>query len=234
MDMPLKPFFHYYGGKYRVASHYQQPAFRKIIEPFAGAAGYSVRHPHLEIHLYDKDAVVCGLWEYLIKVSSQEVLGLPLVIDHVDNVRACQEAKWLIGFWLNPATTSPRLRPGKWMRMGIRPNSKWGEAIRQRIACQVDSIRHWKIANLSYETIGNQEATWFVDPPYEGPCGKMYRCKLTDYGSLASWCKERQGQTIVCEKERAAWLPFLPFRRIRSTSGKNGKVYSNEVVWTNG
>lgn len=42
--MNLKPFFTFYGGKWRAAPHYAPPEFATIVEPFAGAAGYSVRH----------------------------------------------------------------------------------------------------------------------------------------------------------------------------------------------
>jgi hypothetical protein len=37
----LKPFFNYYGGKWRVARRYAPPEHDLIIEPFAGAAGYA-------------------------------------------------------------------------------------------------------------------------------------------------------------------------------------------------
>ena len=54
-----------------------------------------------------------------------------------------QEAKWLIGFWLNGGVSAPCKRPGAWMREGLRPNSKWGPVVRDLLASQVDRIRHW-------------------------------------------------------------------------------------------
>ena len=49
----LKPFFSYFGGKWRTAKHYPGPSRDLIIEPFAGSAGYSVRHPHKAVILND-------------------------------------------------------------------------------------------------------------------------------------------------------------------------------------
>lgn len=43
MTKALKPFWRYYGGKYRAAPRYPVPLHRTIVEPFAGAAGYSLR-----------------------------------------------------------------------------------------------------------------------------------------------------------------------------------------------
>ena len=39
----LKPFWRYYGGKYRAAPAYPPPRLGTIVEPFAGSAGYSLR-----------------------------------------------------------------------------------------------------------------------------------------------------------------------------------------------
>src|ERR1035437_4150783 len=134
----LKLVFCYYGGKWRIAKHYPQPQYNTIIEPFAGSAGYSLHYPNLNVELYDIDPMICGIWQYLIKVSSEEILKLPINFQHIDEINVCQEAKWLIGFWLNKATAQPCKSPSKWMREGLRPNSFWGNVIRDRIADQVD------------------------------------------------------------------------------------------------
>lgn len=227
----LKPFFCYYGGKWRIAKKYPQPSFETIIEPFAGAAGYSLRYPNLKVVLYDLDPIICGVWDYLIKVTSKEIKKLPIEVKHVDELNVCQEAKWLIGFWLNKGVVTPKLTPSSWMRSGIRPNSYWGETIRDRIASQVDLIKHWEIHCQTYEKIDNVKATWFVDPPYCGKPGQCYRCKFDDYEKLANWCRNRNGQVLVCEKNGADWLPFKFFAVAKSTPGSRGKNYSKEVLW---
>ena len=130
----LWPFFCFYGGKWRAAPRYPAPLHRTVVEPFAGAAGYATRQHARQIILADIDPIITGLWRYLIGASRSEIEALPSVVGHVDDVRAPQEARWLIGFWLNKATNSPRKQPGAWMRSGIRPNSLWGDAIKSRIA----------------------------------------------------------------------------------------------------
>lgn len=228
----LYPFFCYYGGKWRAAKRYPKPKHAHIIEPFAGAAGYSLRYPYLNVTLYDTDPAVYGVWSYLLKASKQDILALPLNVQHVDDLSVCQEAKWLIGFWLNKGSTAPSLTPSSWMRSGMRPNSQWGKVIRERIAHQIGSIKHWKVLNKSYEEANNTEATWFIDPPYQGACGKLYRCRFSEYDNLSRWCRSRKGQVIVCENVEATWLPFQPFSTIKTTPGSRGKSRSEEAIWT--
>ena len=94
-------------------------------------------------------------------------------------------------------------------------------------------IKHWKILNRSYSQSEDHLATWFVDPPYQGPCGKLYKYKVEDYAHLGNWCKERKGQVIVCEQHGADWLPFTRIGNIRTNPGKRGKGFSEEAIWTN-
>lgn len=227
----LRPFFTYFGGKWRAAPHYPQPTHAKIIEPFAGAAGYSVRNAHLDVHINDADPTIAGLWDYLIHVSAAEILRLPATLEHVSEVPGPDEARWLVGFWLNKGMTAPCNIPSKWMRDGWRPDSQWGVAIRQRIADQVDSIRHWTVSCGSYADMPDTEATWFVDPPYE-VSGRRYKYRTVDFPHLAEWCRERTGQTVVCEQAGAEWLPFKPFRDVKALEGKKGAKVSHEVIWT--
>lgn len=49
----LRPFFSYFGGKWRDTPRLPAPKHPTIIEPFAGSAGYALRH-------YTRDVVLCG------------------------------------------------------------------------------------------------------------------------------------------------------------------------------
>lgn len=234
--MQLKPLFSYFGSKWRIGPRYPKPRHDTIIEPFAGSAGYSLRYADKQIILYDLDPVVAGLWDYLVRVSEEEILSLPTEITDLREMDLTQEQKWLIGFWVNKGNCDPWHIPCSWMRSGLKPHSFWGEYIRKRIADQLKHIRHWKIYNKSYDEAPNMEATYFVDPPYEKN-GKDYAYKFRAYDQLAKWCQERWGQIIVCEQAPAAWLPFQEFRKNHSTyknKGRGTKVrYSQEVIWTN-
>jgi hypothetical protein len=116
------------------------------------------------------------------------------------------------------------------MRERIRPGSFWGERVRSTIAAQVESIRHWKIFERSYEDCpAGQDMTWFIDPPYQ-KAGQHYKygAELLDYKKLAAWCKSRPGQVVVCENEGADWLPFDKLGHVKTT--RRGRK-SKEVYW---
>jgi site-specific DNA-adenine methylase len=226
---PLRPFFLYYGGKWRAAPRYPKPQHTNIVEPFAGAAGYSLRHHSHEITLYDADPVVAGIWRWLIDATPDDVRALPLIAPGQDlhTLPVEGSARDLIGFWLNKGSTQPKRTLSAWA--AECPNQFWGEKIRERIARQVESIKHWKVINRSYLTAPNVEASWFVDPPYQ-QAGKYYRhgANRLDFSQLGEWCRSRRGQVLVCENAGADWLDFRPWRNIKARKGQ-----SAEVLWTN-
>lgn len=229
----LKPFFTYYGGKWRAAPHYPKPLYDTIIEPFAGAAGYSLRYPEKQIILIDKYKKIADMWKWLINSSEEEILNLPTIITNLNDVCIRDEAKTLIGFCLNKGATSPCITPSKWMQSKLYKNQFWGENIKNRIASQIQYIKHWKIIEGDYTDAPDIEATWFIDPPYQ-EAGKFYKhnSKQINYDHLSEWCKTRKGQVIVCENEGADWLPFETFRTIKGNSGRNRTKISKEVIWT--
>ncbi len=226
----MRPFFTFFGGKYRAAPRYPRPKHKIIIEPFAGSAGYALRYPHHWVWINDIDPIIAGLWSYLVKVRAEEIRKLPIAVQHVSEVKGPPEARYLIGFWLNKGMTAPCNVPSKWMRDGWRPNSQWGEVIRERIASQVDVIRHWRVTNRSYSELPGTKATWFVDPPYE-VSGRRYRYRDIDYEDLGRWCRQRRGQLMVCEQEGAEWLPFRPFGEFKALEGKYGAKRSTEMLY---
>ena len=210
--------------------------FDTIIEPFAGAAGYALRHHQKKVILVERDPILAGTWGYLIRVSPEEILALPDLMPGQDtsDLNLPQEAKWLIGWWLNKGANAPRRTPSSWMRGGTRDSSYWGGAVRHRIAGQLGLIRHWQVIEGDYSLAPDIEATWFIDPPYQN-AGKYYRygSGQLDFNVLGAWCRGRQGQVMVCENEGAFWLPFLPFRVSRSNQTQYGNRISREVLWEN-
>ena len=98
----------YYGTKKKIAKFYPAPNHDKIIEPFAGAAQYSLfgENWKKEVVLYDKYDVVVKIWEYLIGASEKDILSLPDMnfgdkIDDHDYL--CDAEKYLIGFCIEKA-----------------------------------------------------------------------------------------------------------------------------------
>ena len=236
----LRPFFTFYGGKWRTALRYPPPRWEIIVEPFAGAAGYSLRYPDHQVILHDLDPKIAATWSYIISTPSDEIYALPLwdgTWETTDDLAHLPEAaRWLIGWWLNKGTVQPAKRPSAWMRAGKgSPGDFWGPVIRERIAAQAESIRHWRVHQTGYQAAVDRSATWFVDPPYQG-AGVHYRhgSRNLDFGHLSAWCRSRLGQVIVCENDGADWLPFTPHLAAKANESRTGGKVSLEAIWTNG
>lgn len=239
----LRPFFLYFGGKWRSAKHYPAPKHDLLIEPFAGAAGYATVHNTRQVVLIERNPVIAALWRWLITAPANEIASLPLIApqQRIDELNVRPEAATLIGMALNPGGVAPKASRGKdWPGADYAGKNKmnsWTAAFRDRVASQVEHIRHWQVFEGSYAQIPNVKATWFVDPPYQTQ-GRNYPCGSADldYIKLGAWCRSRAGQTIVCEAPDATWLPFTTIdAKIKCVPNKtrSGRKYSAESVWTN-
>jgi hypothetical protein len=231
----LRPFWRYYGSKWRLAPRYPAPRHRTIIEPFAGAAGYSLRYPDHDVILVEKYHVIAEIWRYLIGVDPAEIRAIPCV-DAVADLPAWvpQAARWLVGFTMGCARMRPALHTSagllKRRSSGTRWAEGWTDATRSRVADQVAAIRHWRVIDGDYTTAPDIVASWFVDAPYQGRPGKPYvhHSGRLDYPNLARWCRRRRGQVIACESTDAEWLPFAPLADVTGMSGQR----SSEAIWT--
>lgn len=232
--MKLLPFFTYYGGKNRAAKLYPPPMHDTIIEPFAGSAGYSMNYPGRQVILRDLDPIISGTWRYLINVPESEIAMLPDIEpgQTVDDLDVSQEARWLIGWWLNKGSSTPKRRPLTFMLRYPEGGPYWGPRVRDRIIQQLPAIRHWQVELGGYESSPDRRATWFIDPPYRA-AGKHYRFDSAglDYDKLASWCQTREGQIIVCESGGADWLPFTYLCEIDGNEGRQKRQGAAEYVW---
>lgn len=228
----IKPLFPYYGSKWRDAKRYPAPT-RLVIEPFAGSAGYSLWWEPEHVALLDIDPIIVGVWEFLIGASEREVRALPDLQagQSVDDFDLPQEAKWLIGFWLNRGSAQPKKTQTAFSSRTERQQLVWSERARERIASQMHKVRHWTVAQAEYwqheHFWRDAEVTRFIDPPYVDK-GRYYRFHTVDYAALGEWASTLPGNVIVCEQAGADWLPFEPLAEIKSTRGT-----SSEVVWTN-
>ncbi len=241
MTTSLRPFWRYYGGKWRAAPRYPAPRYGTIVEPFAGAAGYSLRYADRRVVLIERDPLVAETWRWLIGASPDDVRSIPLTEDARDLPSWVPPgARTLIVLLLSEASASgPRGQQAQSKRVAkgaangeaIRGG---GEAMRERVASQVDAIKHWTLIEGDYRDAPNVEATWFVDPPYDNRAGRAYRYHAIDYAALGVWCRTRRGQTIACENEGATWLPFRPLysvtTRMNGAKGEGGRT-STEAIW---
>ena len=232
----LRPFWNYFGGKWRSASSYPPPRFGTIIEPFAGAAGYSLHHPERAIVLVEKYHVVAEVWRFLTSAKPTEVLRIPIV-EAVDDLPrgVCSGARWLVGFALNFATSAPRATLSSGQR-ALRSRGQrlagWTEERRALVATQLDAVKHWRVIEGDYSQAPDVVATHFIDAPYQGRAGQNYvhGSRALDYDRLAVFATSRRGQTIVCEGLGATWLPF---RIHRPSKAGPARAVSREAIWTN-
>lgn len=234
--MPNQRVLNYFGSKVLNARRYPPPEHGTIIEPFAGGAGYSLLYPDREVVLVDRSPDVTDAWSWLIQASPKDVLALPLLepkqpIRELDIPRG---AKLLIG-WSCGQTLTPMPYLSSWAEYHNARGAGcyWGPVRRARMAELVPRIRHWMVFRGSYRQLRDVRATWFVDPPYVG-C-RPYPHDDVVHEDLAVWCRERRGQTIVCERAGATWLPFRPLYESPTSKRylEGASQRCKEAVWTN-
>ena len=213
----------YYGRKSKLIKHYPKPVHDIIVEPFAGTAVYSLHEDNWkkEVVLIEKYSVIVSIWRYLQTSSKKDILSLPDMKygDSVDDhTYLSEEEKWLIGFCINRGSASPKKTAAKF--------NSW-DSNKVSIASNIHKIKHWDIREGSYEDVENFKATWFIDPPYQLQ-GKYYKHNGDDidFTRMSEFCRDREGQTIVCENEGADWLDFEPLKEFSGQKKRN-----MEVVW---
>jgi hypothetical protein len=218
----------YYGSKTNMVKHYPKPTTGKIIEPFAGAAKYSLFHFENDVELWDKYSDLITVWKYLQQASEKDVMNLPRVErgKTLNDYDLSEGEKLFMGFVIAKGGQSPRLTPSPNATIN-RPNTI--NYTLKRVSKNLFKIKHWKINLGSYEQIENQHATYFIDPPYQFG-GHVYveSNKNIDFNQLAEWCRTRNGQVIVCENMKADWLEFKPLGTQRTSTG-----WQQEAIWTN-
>jgi site-specific DNA-adenine methylase len=220
----------YYGSKGKIVKKYPKPKHNKIREPFAGSGKYALEYYENDVILVEKYNVLFRVWKFLQQASPKDILSLPRMKagESTDSFTFdCQEAKWLMGFIVNQGSSSPKKSVSK-----VFGGGKMEELIereKKRIAANLFKIRHWQIIEGDYSVLPNEEATYFVDPPYMYG-GEYYHSSVNnkhiDYVALAAWCKSRKGQVIVCENDKADWMDF---QYLTDLSGSKNRT--REVMW---
>lgn len=248
-------FFSYFGGKVGLANNYPAPDKDTIVvEPFAGAAGYSTYHEVDRVYLFDLFPTVVEVWSFLIAAAND-----PEVRKQFEELPVGPFYKWnpiptdiplgaqyLIGFWETQSQTYPsrwQQSPRIYENGDPRPKNRgglWNERTKARILEQLPKIKNWKVFEGSYadsvdilkrEGVDPAQVIWHIDPPYQNG-GTRYKKSSNDidFEKLGDWVKSLEGRVMVCERDPANWLDF---RELIATKNASNKKYS-ELVWTNG
>lgn len=250
-------FFSYFGGKVGLANNYPAPADENdiVVEPFAGAAGYSTFHEARRVYLFDLYPTIVETWQFLIDAANK-----PEVLAQYDALPVGPFYRWsnpvptdipagaqhLIGFWETQSQTYPsrwQQSPKVYENGDPRPKNRgglWTQRTKDRIRDQLPKIKEWKVFNASYqdsvqilkqEGVDTSEVIWHIDPPYQNG-GKRYKksCDGIDFEALGNWVTGLDGKIMVCERDPANWLDFKPLVTVKNASNKQYK----ELVWMRG
>lgn len=216
--------FYYYGRKKQMAKHYPLPSFDTIIEPFAGAAAYSLFGGNWQknVILIEKDEKVAAIWNWLINEATPEK------IKDLPDLHVGQKTSEFLHI-IHAATKMAF----KYKTIKVTPVLERNWEISKRVMAEnLYKVKHWKIICGDYSIVPNIEATWFIDPPYKSSPGTGYRhgSDSIDYPFLTAWALQRRGEIIFCEGEFGDYLPFKSLLELKGVAGKSSK----EVIYYNG
>ena len=216
--------FNYFGSKARLAPTYQPPRHNLIIEPFAGAAGYSMywlqQRSDLHAVLYDSDDRVIELWERLLGMDPTDLYYWPtLAAGEWTTDPLYKAAHVSAGSWNKPRGAEYKVT--EWMARDF-------PEVRERMAHRLARVRgRIEIHHADYTDAPDTEAAWFIDPPYQRE-GHWYGSgNRLDFVGLGEWARSRQGQVIVCETVGADWMDFAPHVSNQTVTNAT----SIEAVW---
>lgn len=214
------------------------PQHKHIIEPFAGAAAYSVRWglTH-DVWLNDLNPKTFAIWCFLTSAGAVDAVRtyVPESVEIGQRISdilpndAPEGLRYLLQAQCNQGTGG---QPGNYNQVTSMSASSWHSII-PRLTYLCPRIRHWTITNVDYRELANIKGTWFIDPPYNNTAGNRYAfgSRGIDFAELAQWCYTREGNTIVCENEGADWMPFEVLCKRRGVKSRYQVTETPEVVY---
>ncbi len=229
------PLFKWFGSKWLSSRLYPPPEHDDIFEPFAGSAGYSLRHHEKKIHIWESNDQLLELWRWLIEIATTAlILEIPVEIDEGTDIRTLglsRGQELLLKHWQRTNNVGDCWTVSPW---GNKPG-QWTANTRARVADDHHAVKHWKLEQIRPERPG----TYFLDPPniYN------YRYRFKEAFDHAGLVKKiamipPKSQIIVCEAACQKtgrvpdYLPFQPFgSRITSRRKKTENHHSKEYLY---
>ncbi len=237
------PLFKWFGSKWNASKYYPSPTGDLILEPFAGGAGYSLRHFEKKVVIAEKDPHVNSLWKWLIKEATEsEIRDIPVNLTEGSDIRDFElnlGQSLLLKAWQRTNNVGNCWTISPW---GNKPG-QWTESTRSRVASEFHLIKHWEVQDCGLELMHNNpnpegtSNTWFIDPPYQ--YNYQYKNPLPlSYTELATVISNLRGQVICCEAicQKTGFVPdYLPFeffrRCVTSRRKENNSHHSKELVY---
>lgn len=231
------PLFKWFGSKWLSSKLLPPPECDLIVEPFAGGAGYALRHCEHQVQLWDSNEQLQDLWTWFIYGATEALIReIPINIPEgtfIGSLGLSRGQELLLKHWQRTNNVGECWTISPW---GNKPG-QWTANTRARVAEEHAAVRHWKLCKPTY----TQVATYLIDPPYQ--YNYQYRSAAIDYAALAEQAQSVPigSQVIVCEarcpKTDAAptWLPFQDFAsRITSRRKQGEHTHSRELIWVCG
>ena len=228
------PLFKWFGSKWLSSKLYPAPEHSTIFEPFAGSAGYALRHHEKKVVLWEDNEQVRALWTWLTtSANSAQVYEIPLNVPEGTDIRSLGLNRFqelLLKHWQRTNNVGDCWTISPW---GNKPG-QWTANTRARVAEELYAVKHWKVHRIGYGTPG----TYFIDPPYF--YNYRYRFADFDYRALTYDISviPKKSQIIVCEAacqktgKIPRWLKFKPFAsRITSRRKKTENHHSKEYLF---
>lgn len=239
---PQGPLFKWFGSKWMAARHYPKPLLGPIIEPFAGGAGYGLRHSSHKVIIAESDQNILDLWHWLVHAQKADVLAIPIMNLEGADIRSMPLShgqKLLLKNWQRTNNVGECWTISAW---GNKPG-QWTKNCRSRVAKDIECVSHWCVygsdgfALLESDWANDSSATWLIDPPYQ--YNYRYRnSSCFDYDRLASAVGSIKGQVIACEAAcpKTGVIPdYLPFsffaRTVTSRRAQGCRTHSNELLY---
>lgn len=240
-QFPKGPLFKWFGSKWLGSKYYPGPHSSKIIEPFAGGAGYSLRYCNRDVTIAESNEYIFMLWEWLIKQASREdIICIPLGLKEGADITELPLSfgqQLLLKNWQRTNNVGHCWTISPW---GDKPG-QWTESTRNRVANDISCVKHWSVVKdgfllLESDLALDSSITWFIDPIYQ--YNYQYGMKNFPHDRLAAAVKDLKGQVVVCEaicpKTGAIpdYLPFVFFKEsVTSRRSAGNNTHSKELIF---
>lgn len=232
------PLFKWFGSKWSASKHYPAPRFDRVVEPYAGSAGYALRFgAGRRVIIAERDPHLRLLWRWLIsEATAAQILEIPLDLPEGLDIRALGlniGQATLLKTWQRTNNVGNCWTTSAW---GSKPG-QWTASTRARVAAEFSAVRSWILTDSAEDLFASPAApaTWFVDPPYQ--FNYRYKTAPLAYSTLGAQLASLPGEVIVCEARDPKtglapnWLPFVDFRRTVTSRRKAGNhTHSAELI----